>query len=286
MRILLTVLFLLMYTTSPVHAVREFTVNPPIIELKQQTRNQITITNRSSEELTIEHSLVSLQSDTTGILTPITKVSIPSTITLEGTNDSNTIILTPNTSKSLVLTYIPPVSHENDLLGIEFTSISKDTADDRSMSKLESAIIVPLIISNPNAYSHLSNVMFSAPVFIGNNSVAFDIAAQNTGENPIKVVGTVTIRNILRHTVASFDITPRYLLSGQTREFLDTKGSKLTWDPTLLIGFYQAELRLQYNNEEIVERQILVGVPVKQTIILFSCLLILSGIYLRVRKYL
>lgn len=285
MRILLTVLLLLLFITPPVHAAREFTVSPSILELEQQTRTQITITNRSSEEISIKYTFISLQSDSKGVLTPIAETTVPSSITLKGVDDSHVIILAPDTSKTLELTYTPPKARENDLLGLEFTSISEDAPDDRSISRLETAIIVPLIISTPDAYTHLSNVRLSAPLFVGNNSVAFDITAQNTGEAPVKVAGTLTIRNILHREIASYDITPRYLLQGQTRDILNAEGNRITWDPALLIGFYQAEVQLQYDNEEIVKRQILVGMPVKQTIILFLCLLILSGIYLRVRKY-
>lgn len=285
MKVLVTVILFLVLSVSHAHAASEFSVSPPIIELKQQTQTQITLKNTSEEEITISYRFQVLRSDTQGILTPIQRKTIPDSMSIMGTDTDTTIVIAPNTSRTLTLSYTPSEARENNILGLEFVNAPKTTPTDRTASKIESSIIIPLIISYPNAYSELSNIVFTAPFFIGNNTVSFDIKAKNTGENPLKVQGQIVIRNILRNTVESFEISPKYLLAGHTRTFLSIDGKQITWDPSLLIGFYQAELQLQYENKEVIKRHILVGIPVKQTVFLILAGIIASGIYLRVKKY-
>ncbi len=285
MKVIIVTISLFIFLARTAHAAPGFTVSPAVIEINKSGNHTIKLTNRSLDPVTLTYRFISLTVSGEGSVRPGKELQPPQGISIEGIEQNNQISMPPGSEHEVSLVYNPSNQDSLPLMGVEFTSVSIDTPENRTASNVQTSIVVPMILTGSNSVPKSDDIQFSAPLLIFNNLAEFDIKASNTGKNPIKIEGDLRIKNLLGETVEVYNLEPRYIFADQVRNFTYSNGEKIAWDPEILIGIYRAEITMKYGDATIVKNQVLLGIPGKPTVVLLIVAIFMSGVYLRVRKY-
>jgi hypothetical protein len=282
-KILLAVIFFFLIP-KPAYGQTSFMVKPSIITLESASSSAtITVYNVGSTELTISHTSLQLEAGNDGSLIPSLPIKPVEDIATESGSTDTPIVIPPHESRQIRFTIPANLTSGRKTPGILFTTQSAPIPTDKTASSISGGIIVP-ILQMGNQKSQLVKIAhFSSPLFTTSNTLPFVLTLQNPGNIPAQVSGTLIIRNALNREIARFSLPEHIILSQQYRNV--TSADPLVWKPKLIIGFYTAEIVLDFGGQHLSQRILFFGFPYRFTALLVIFVLISSGIYLRVRKY-
>ncbi|HRN96526.1 MAG TPA: hypothetical protein PLD54_03720 [Candidatus Levybacteria bacterium] len=282
-RICLTVLvtgMVLFIKPQLAHAEINFSVEPAIIETTSSSSSaQITLSNSGDTELHIIYSTAALEVKRDGVLVPKTPLTPVPGITFISKDENEVITLAPGASIKLDF-----LLNTHQLQGIVpallFTTDPQTVPEDKTVSSVSGAIVVPILQSGKASDQRLNLTRFSAPIMTFSNRVPVTVQIENLTDTLTRASGVLIIKNIAGREIERFPIASHYIFPHTLRS-LDT----IVWEPSLLIGIYRIELDITYGNNRLQKKTVVIGLPIQYATTIFIAGLIASGIYLRVRKY-
>lgn len=275
------VLVLLHIFAQRTHAQAAFQVTPHILEIAEgQDTATITVTNTGNNSLSLEVTEVVLRVDSSGIITPLNTYP-KSSFTIA----SHASTLAPETSTAISLYNMPSKLPDGQVRGVKITSVATAETVEKTISRLSSAIVIPILPITSQTRRNIRIDSFHTPVFNIHSNAVFDARLSSSSMSVIKTTPYITIKNALGQVIKTIPLSSVYLTPKNSRTLVTEANTEPSWNPAVLIGIYRAELHVPTDNGDIVTSIPIIGIPVKFIIILAGGLVLASGIYLRVRKY-
>jgi len=139
---------------------------------------------------------------------------------------------------------------------------------------------------------------FSTPSFLNYGPVQFSLLLENTSSHYIEPTGSIKISDMFGQNIGKVELLPQTILSNSSRYLVDNRQNSLKnntisgthgfaiWPQKYLFGFYTASLTISLSQgTPPLEKTVhFLAVPIFPLTLLLLGLIVLIGIYLRVRK--
>jgi len=145
---------------------------------------------------------------------------------------------------------------------------------------------------------------FKSPFFFDQGPVPFTLLLSNKSDHFVVPRGKIDIKNIFGKTVGEINILPQYILSNSSRFMLNTdqaspssalqdtlgklkpKTNILVWNEKYLFGLYTAKVTvaLSETGPILTSSSAFIAFPISYVVAFAFIVLIMAGIYLRVKK--
>ena len=274
------------------------------LEAKQpaDVRAPFTITNNSDKAITLNvgYKQIDSRESSNGIV--VLKKTIDSnlntffrniTIIDEDNTSYNQISLGPKQSKDLQMRVTVPENEiDNDyyytLAFIESEEDKKTSEDIKESQKASSIVrggigINTFIAVGQKKVPSLTIEKYTTDWFRQTGPTPFYITISNNGTHYTRIKGKILIKNMFGKAVGEVRLPETPILANTKRDIYQIAQDQVVWQNRYILGNYTAELLLQNDNEEIINRQTIrfIAVP---TPLLFSLGLMVLGLYYIYRK--
>lgn len=208
------------------------------------------------------------------------------------------VTLLPNQEKNLTIGIKPESYNLTKDLNFAVIFIDKGrtaaVSAGNSLTKISGGVGVLILIRTDKNFKPAIIDQFSAPVFVREGPVNFNLLLNNKDSHLERVSGTIDISNMFGQTIGKIELptqivlanSKKYLygsISGQNRN--DAEANSIPWGNKNLFGIYSARLNLSLNENKSLTRTIyftaLPPFPLASSILF---MLFLIGIYLRVKN--
>ena len=186
---------------------------------------------------------------------------------LEDGQEVSRITFSPKQEKNLTLLINIPSEEEatDHYFSLVFLTQNQERVDSSYSQIIEGIGTNVLVSVNPQEYK-AKIADFSAPPFVSEGPIKFNIEVENTGQNFITTSGYIIIDNIFGQTVGRIDLKPANILKKGT---LEISKDNATWQEKFLLGLYSAKLYLSYDDSSSLYGETrFTAIPVKTFILL------------------
>ena len=186
---------------------------------------------------------------------------------LEDGQEVSRITFSPKQEKNLTLLINIPSEEEatDHYFSLVFLTQNQERVDSSYSQIIEGIGTNVLVSVNPQEYK-AKIADFSAPPFVSEGPIKFNIEVENTGQNFITTSGYIIIDNIFRQTVGKIDLKPANILKNSA---LKISKDNAVWQEKFLLGLYSAKLYLGYGDSLSLYRETrFMAVPIKTFILL------------------
>ncbi len=226
---------------------------------------------------------------------------------LDGDNSINEITLSPQQKKELVLEIALP---QGEPAGDYYFSIIFQSAENPLQNSTNTTAIAGiatnvLLSIGPKGPTDGNIEDFSAPSFITNGPVPFNVKIRNTSDHFITTKGSIIIKNMFGQSVGKVDLLPVNILSDSVRSIPDSlqgpqanpssslklyfqnlKSPAAVWPETFLFGPYTATLTIALSDQGPLFRKTIdfYAFPLYSILAIIIVIAIIVIIALRVKK--
>jgi hypothetical protein len=188
---------------------------------------------------------------------------------------------------------------------IDQNATNDNVEEQKSVSSIQSGMGINVLLAVGDKEAPQGSIdNFSAPWFINNGPVIFNLSVNNSGNHFIIPYGKLIIKNLFGQTVEQLAIPPSIVLAGTSRNFISNINTKsastttgsvlssnnqdqgLNWPVNFILGSYTATLTLTLSSSGPVYIRTIhfIGFPINLFFEILLVLCIFIYIYLRVKR--
>jgi hypothetical protein len=286
-RVVQFIVFFLLVPVIPVNAAESFSVSPSSLEMSLiHATQQLVVSNTSNSLQKYSYSFEPFTLSSEGKVQFTKTDSEYKRLFSQTTVTPSTIEIQPGKSVKVGITLTAKNLPKKDYyFAILIGPTPESTAADVTVSEIAPKAAVPILYSaSRKVQTALYIKSFDLPTLVFSVPLAASLTLKNNGDSYERASGTISVKNLAGKTVEQIDLPQQYILSGGERNL------RASGNDTILIkrtrwGIYRIIANIQTGDTSFVKSKMILAVSPLFITLLVIVSLIISGIYLRVRRY-